>query len=244
MYKALIQNEFIKLKSTLALWMMLLMPMAIVLLTSLLMLNKPSTTMVSGQHFASQSLAFWLLLIQPMYLAIVGVLLLQIEHESHGWQRLYVLPASRFAFYFSKALVMLVLQIGAVICLAILTGLSLFVLSWSGHLTLSDFLLTHYISAMMKGVVAGLVLLSLQHWLSTRWPSIVVPLIVAVAGSLTIPSVTQSEKYWLYDPWTYGMIASMASDKSAQWLALSLSVALALLIFALGSWDIAKRELR
>lgn len=242
MFNVLVRNELIKLKSTLALWVMLLMPLAIVLLTSLLMLNKPSTSTVSGHMFASQSLAFWMLLIQPMYIAIVGVLLLGLEHNNGGWQRLYVLPVSRVSLYRAKAIVMLALQVGAALCLLLLTYLSVLLLAWAGQVSLVDFSVGHHLLAMAKGILASLVLLSLQHYLSTRWSSIVVPLIVAVAGSLTIPSVTQSERFWFYDPWTYGMVASLSSESSLQLLAMGLSVALAMLIFAFGCWDISRRN--
>lgn len=242
MFSILVQNELLKLKSTLALWMMLLMPLSIVVLTILLTLSKSSTATISAQMFATQSLAFWMLLVQPMYVAIVGVLLLGLEHNHNGWQRLYVLPVSRVALYSAKAMVLLALQIGAALSLLLLVCLSVLALSLTGLVTLNEFSFNHHLNGICKGVIAGLVLLSLQHYLSTRWPSIVVPLVVAVAGCLTIPSVAQSERYWYYDPWTYSMIASLASDEPMQRLAMGLSAAQAMLIFAFGCWDVTRRD--
>jgi hypothetical protein len=94
----------------------------------------------------------------------------------------------------------------------------------------------------LRGLGAGVVVLAIQQYLSTRWSNFMVPLMVAVAGSLTIPSVAQSARFWKYDPWTYGVVASVGNDSTAQLWALTLSLALAAVVVALALWDSARRE--
>ncbi len=244
MFWLLLRNEFTKLKSTLALWMMLLMPLSIVLLTLLMTIADNSSRLTVASQYASQTLAFWMLLIQPMYLAISAVLLLSLEHRHQGWQRLYVLPIRRGALYLAKMTVLIVLQVGAALTLLLLTWLSIAILQLTGELTLDPFSLGSYGLAMVKGLSGGLVVLTIQHYLSTRWSSFVIPLVVAVAGSLTIPSVAQSERFWKFDPWSYSLIASSANNTSAQQWAVVLSLGLATVVVLFALWDIHRRELR
>jgi lantibiotic transport system permease protein len=170
--------------------------------------------------------------------------LLSLEHRNQGWQRLYVLPISRSALYLAKLTVLIALQVGAALTLMMLTWFSIAILQLSGELTLDQFSLGTYSLAMLKGLCGGFVVLTIQHYLSTRWSSFVVPLIVAVAGSLTIPSVAQSERFWKFDPWSYSLVASSASNATAQQLAIVLSLGLATVVVLFALWDIGRRELR
>lgn len=241
---AVLLNEALKLKRTLALWLVLLMPLAVVVLGVLLVAARhPGSAPSTPGGFAMNIMTSWVILVQPLCVAIVCVLVHAGEHRCGGWRRLYVLPIRRETVYAGKLLVCVVLAMLGTVATVMLTWLALQVvlaMGWvAGATTFWPELLARHAGAMS----AVLVVVALQHWISMRWRSFVAPLMVAVAGTLSILTVASSERHWPFDPWTYGTVAANATDALVRHHAVMLGLVLAGAISVVGMLDMRRREL-
>jgi hypothetical protein len=103
--------------------------------------------------------------------------------------------------------------------LYLLTSLSIVLMVLIGYQAQDAFnppLLTHLPAIM----AASLPIIVIGHALSWHFKSIVMPLSVGVVMTMSAMTIARSEKYWLFDFWTYPTVATLVSDKatnSAAW---------------------------
>ncbi len=239
----LLANEALKLRRTLALGLALLLPALVVVLSTLMIASRKRATPVAAMNFELNVAATWSMLVLPLFVALACVLVHGMEHRSGGWRRLYVLPVRRGEIYAAK--------LAACVILLALASLTLSLLSWSvGHALVA--------AGQLSGPVPGLWgtlarftdaamaisgVLVLQHWISMRWSSFVAPLAVAVAGTMSILTIANSEKHWHFDPWAWGLVASNVSHPDVAGLAVKLGLAMAAVVGLLGLVDLGRRDL-
>src|SRR5690242_68995 len=94
-FARILKTEFLKLKRTIALWLAIAVPMAIVLLQFFVYWSR-GEEMEKGlnplQGFAQGVLTFWTLILVPFYGALIAALLAHIEHQSDNWKQIFTLP--------------------------------------------------------------------------------------------------------------------------------------------------------
>ncbi len=61
---------------------------------------------------------------------------------------------------------------------------------------------------MLLAFAAAMPIMSIQYWLSVTFAQVGIPL--AIAAGLSLPNLlVANSKYWIFDPWTYPMVASL-----------------------------------
>jgi lantibiotic transport system permease protein len=97
--------EALKLRRTLALWMTLVAPAAVILLQLLIVTrvgDGPGADIDVWLSFQKNALTMWALFMQPLFVALVATLVYHLEHASNGWLRLFVLPVPRWTIPAAK----------------------------------------------------------------------------------------------------------------------------------------------
>ncbi|MEO8028105.1 MAG: ABC transporter permease, partial [Bryobacteraceae bacterium] len=103
-----LRTEFLKLKRTLALWMVVVAPVVVVLL-QFLVGYKGGERLSQGNDawpaIVRNSVALWTILMMPLFVTLETSLLAGLEHTDKNWKTLLALPAPRWTIYASKLIV-------------------------------------------------------------------------------------------------------------------------------------------
>lgn len=235
--------EFLKIRRSLVLLMTLVCPLAVVLLVFTMNLRTMTPASMTEKHWfllwASVS-AMWSWFMLPLYVALSTSLINGNEHRNQTWRLMLSLPVGRLELYAAKALVAVLLMLGAHAALLGTTALAILALGAFGFPLAGAFAVEPH-SMLWSAPVAALPLLVLQHALSWRLRSIVPPLAVAVIMTFAAIQVGRSD-YWPYIPWTYPLVATNAASDAARHGALLLGPAMAGVLFALSAWWLGRRE--
>ena len=131
-----VRAELLKLRRTLALWASLLVPFAVIAMTTALNLScAPGTRFDPDQPNSWDSLMLdlvlflWCLVGLPPFVALETALLAGLEHRENTWKHLFALPVPRWTIYVPKILVAVALVCVSSMVLAVGTGLEGLVLS-------------------------------------------------------------------------------------------------------------------
>ena len=112
-----VSAETLKLKRTLAVWMVLIAP-SVVVGAELRHAARPRCAVLhveadsAWQALAQNVLLFWALMMLPLFVTLETALLGGVDHNSQQWKHLYALPLPRWAIYAAKSIIALIL-IGA-----------------------------------------------------------------------------------------------------------------------------------
>ncbi|WP_052948638.1 ABC transporter permease [Mesobacillus campisalis] len=149
----------------------------------------------------SMSVYSWLIF--PLIITVVLAMMARLEHSQNGWKQLLALPVSRGVVYGAKLLVGMTVISYSLILL------------YAGLIVAAHFLGVDNIPYlwMMKRLLvlflASLAIIGILFYLSFQFAHVAVPM--AVGAGLAFPSmlVANSEKYWIFYPWDYPIVASM-----------------------------------
>jgi hypothetical protein len=174
---ALVSTEAIKLRRTLALWIVLLTPAIVCAMELVSMLN--SDSLPSGNASAAWhdlllgGWGWWLALIAPMLISFEAAALANLEHGGKLWKQLFAFPIPRWSVYATKML-FCGLLIG-VSFLALLLGFVGDVLIVSGvrgwHLA-SAIPVGELLIVTGKAYLACWSMIAIQSWISARFSGI------------------------------------------------------------------------
>ncbi len=149
------------------------------------------------------SMAVYSWLIFPLIITIVLAMMARMEHSQNGWKQLFALPVERVVVYSAKLIVgMTVITFSLILLYAGLIA--------AGHLLAIENI--PYLWMMKRFLVlflASLAIIGTLFYLSFQFAHVAVPM--AVGAGLAFPSmlVANSEKYWIFYPWDYPIVASM-----------------------------------
>lgn len=253
-----VSSEILKLKRTLALWMVFISPAVVVLLIFANYLQR-------GESFVSQSSAPWLsfaqgvfilwsILMLPLFIALEASLLGGVEHSGANWKHLFALPTPKWSIYAAKILVMLALVALAVLALVVMTVLA----GWSLALLRPrigfsfSFPAMEMLAMAFGPYAAAVLIIALHTWLSTRWGNFVIGLGVGISGTVVNAIILGSEFGRLY-PWALPVVVESnlfqiirGADAAGAWADIQVCLALALagfLVVAIaGGWDFVRRD--
>ena len=125
----MIWAELLKLKRTLALWLVGLAPLTLVLLFVLIIGASGMSPGEAGWGMIGrQAVGMWAFFMLPLFIALETALLNGIDHKEHAWKRLYTLPIPRWTVYAAKLLIALVLVGVSSLLLSVSLPLMFFVL--------------------------------------------------------------------------------------------------------------------
>src|SRR5215831_4472252 len=129
--------EVLKLRRTLALWASLLVPLAVIAMTTAMNVSRAMGTRFDpdqpnswGSLMLDLVLFLWCLVWLPPFVALETALLAELEHRENVWKHLFAPPIPRWTIYVPKVLVAFVLVCVSSLVHIVETGLEDLVLLW------------------------------------------------------------------------------------------------------------------
>lgn len=203
-YVRVLRAESLKIRRTLALWLVWVLPAAPAGLQLLLQLTgngRPSAQADPWVWMIYGAMITWTLFVLPLLVALETGLLAGIEHAASGWKHLFALPLRRGPVYAAKITTsaVLVLAAHAMLCLWIfVAGVLLAVLQPDlGFTWIPPMELLLFTAASFAG---SWLMLSLHAWIGLRWPSLVLNVGIAVVALVVNLSLVESDLRRFF-PW-------------------------------------------
>jgi len=243
-----LRAELLKLKRTLAFWLIFLAP-AVILLLQLAMyfdhaeyyLNQDGLN--PWKNFNQTMLVYWAFMMLPLFVTLESALVANLEHAHHNWKLLYVQPVSRWAVYIAKWIVNVMLVALSMLILLgfMLLGGNIIHLVYPEYLFEAGFPWSSTIQQLALVFAASLSIISVHVWVSMRWSSFVVACATGVGATIAAVFAFGSD-YAIYYPWTIpGMLATGATGTEMT-ICLIIGLGMGILMIGLGMWDITRQE--
>ena len=199
--------ELLKLRRTLAFWMVPAAPLVVLLLTFLLFHQRAATFAKSGKplwdSLQRNAFVLWAVLMLPLYIALQTALLAGLEHAEDRWRNLLALPAPRWALYAVKLAIpcamvfasSLILNFGVLLEGALLARLKPILLfpaplPWAQAWQNTLFCLG-----------SSLLMIAIQQWVSLRFPAFAAPAGFGIGCTVAGFVLINSQQYGPWWPW-------------------------------------------
>lgn len=238
--------EALKLRRTLALWMVLLAPLIILLFQAFNFHRRGAQMVRPGRDiwtlYAQGAFGVWAIFMLPLFITLETALVNGIEHGSRGWTHLFTLPVPRWTLYAAKLLAALALMLGATLVLALGTAATgkLLALLRPG---LGFAAPAPWQALLRMGTLssaAALLILAIHMWISSRWASMTLALGAGVAGTFFALFATDRRLATFY-PWLQPVRAVSRPPAEAH-AAVLLGVVGGVLVAVLGAWEVLRRD--
>jgi len=241
--------ELLKLRRTLAFWMILIAP-ALVLLITFLIFHERSAYYVKlnrplWQSIQNSSFSLWCILVLPLYVTLQTALLSTVEHNENRWRNLLTLPVSRPLLYLTKLVIPSGMVAASCFLLsfgAVLTGVLLRAvkpdLQFSGPLP--------WVTAIRDAglaIMTGVFLVAIHHWVSLRFTSFAASVGFGMSATIAGSIVVNSAKYGPWWPWCLG-VQFIAKRPGATEQALWYAAIGATVFIIAGAVEFSRREMR
>ena len=249
--------ELRKLRNTLVVPVVLVVPVAVLLILGANVATRDPTARLPGAdpwRSLLDNFALWLWghLALPLLVALVTALLAGIEHADNHWVRLFALPTPRWAVYAAKLITAALLLSVSSLVLALgigLTGLALDALSPARGLQ-PPVPWGEIISQVAAVHAASALLVAVQAWLALRWQSFSLACGVGIGGTVvgllamfTGRSLAGGAGLGALLPWSMP-VAVVPVPPSGGWSLPLLAASLVggLVVAVLGCWDVVRRD--
>jgi len=254
--------EVLKLRRTLALWASLLVPLAVIAMTTAMNVSRAMGTRFDpdqpnswGSLMLDLVLFLWCLVGLPPFVALETALLAELEHRENTWKHLFALPVQRWIIYVAKLLVGFGLVCLSSFMLAAGTGLEgWIILCFRPDLGLTQPIPWNLIFLRSFAFVpVALLMLALQAWVAIRWRSFTVAMGLGIGSTVigimllrslkNISSTPHGPLLASLFPWSlpYILLARQATA-SLRETAFLVGVLGGVLAAVLGCWDIVRRD--
>jgi hypothetical protein len=190
-YARAVSAEMLKLKRTLALWLAIGAPLAVVLLNVVVYsrtreLDAPGGSALIG--FAQLSFTMWTIIVLPLYVALAAALVAATDHQGDHWAHLLALPVPRASIFMAKYVATAcLLALSELAFVAGVVGSSLLLAALRPALNGQPVPVGLVVARGLESALAAGLIVAIQTSVSLRWRSVVVGLglgIVAVLGLL------------------------------------------------------------
>ncbi len=240
--------EVLKLKRTLAVWMVLIAPSVVVGLNFVMLLDRGENFMSNAdsawQALTQNVLLFWALMMLPLFVTLETALLGSVDHSSQQWKHLYALPLPRWAIYAAKAIIALILIGASTLVLwseTIVAGLLLgaakpqLAIGWPvpAWIILQPMLLTFLIAWCM---------ISVHLFVALRWQSFTFAIGFGIATAVINFMIIQSDKWSKFFPWSWPGYAIIKEGADFLPMALMLGLTGGVIIGLIGMGIVSRRE--
>lgn len=233
--------EAMKLRRTLALWMVLVAPAVVVSLQMMVWIRNRNVFGANADlwlSFQKNILAMWAIFMQPLFAALIAALVYHLDHSSQGWLRLFVLPVPRWTIPASKLAVVLAMVTGASL---LLFGMTLGG-TWLAQQMNQRIVLPAEVPLATMAERAGRVYLTsllvvvIQNLVSLRFSSVPVSLGVGITGTF-VALFAMGWEGGPYYPWLMAILSINAKAEVAArilWLSptLAAGIAVVTLVYA------------
>jgi len=237
--------ELLKLRRTLAFWMMLVAPATVVALQFFGLLRFRGNQPPAGDGWmmlANSVTNLWAAFMLPLFVALETALLAGVEHGARTWKHLYALPVPRWTILAAKLLIAVACVAGAGLALIGVTAAAGQLLRVvKPALGLGVAVPWGVLARRVALVSAAALLMTAVHtWLAIRWPSYTAALATGVAGTFVTIFAASSTlgKYW---PWAQP-INTIGGSGDRLPLALAIGVGGAVAFALVAAWDLLRRD--
>lgn len=220
LFLRVLATEVMKIRRTLALWMVVIAPFVVVLLNFLVAYvgsaqvarRQPDVWAMTTR----QTVGLWTVMMMPLFLTLETSLLAGVEHGERNWKSLLALPPPRWMFYVSKLVVAIGLLWTAHLVLVGGTLVSGAILSaWRPVLKIQALPLDGLLSPMLRVSATALCATAIQHWVSLRWQSFTGAMGFGMCAMVTGFMAVNSPDYGPWFPWSMSMYAIRAGSTAA-----------------------------
>lgn len=239
-----IASELLKLKRTLALWMVLVAPLVVVTLEFLLILQHLGKRPIAdGWKLVTHgTYGFYAVGMLPLFITLETALLAGLEHNAKAWKQIFALPVPRSAIYTAKLLVAAALI--AASCMVLFAGTVAAGYALAALLPNADFSSGPQWEELVTGAasmfLASWLILAIHSWVALRWQSFAFASGFGMSATVGVALISNSERFWKFYPWSLPVHASVHNPNVT--LALTLGAFGGLLVAVAGAWDLARRD--
>lgn len=247
MFIRVLFTECLKLKRTLAFWMVLVAPLVTVALEFLVSCKSARVSIHDGKDawgfLARQTVQVWAILMMPLFVTLETSLLAGLENTGKNWKSLLALPAPRWTVYFSKltvTIVLLWLAHAVLVAGTLANGMALHLMFPA--LRLGSMPLAPFVASMATVSAAALLGVAIQHWVSLRWNSYPVAMGFGMCAMTIGVFGANSPAIGPWFPWSLPVLAALGGAAGGGRITI---VAIGGAIFAAcaGCWEFARREI-
>lgn len=247
MFLRVLSTECLKLKRTLALWMVLVSPLVMVLLEFAITAKGARGFIQNGKDawppMIRQTVEVWTLLMMPMFVTLETSLLAGLEHTGKNWKSLLALPAPRWTVYASKLVVTISLLWAAHAVLILGTiGSGLLLKLLHPNLNLGRMPLSPFVVPMLRVSVSALLAVAIQHWVSLRWHSYTVAMGFGMCAMIIGIFAVQSKVFGSWFPWSLPIRAVLDGAAGLDRIT-AVAVVGAIVAATIGCWEFVRREI-
>jgi len=197
---ALICNEALKLRRSLALLVCLAAPLCAAAFPVMVMLRTPK--IVPWVQLLGEGAAVWAYFLLPMAVTALTVLVAQMEHGPRMWNHLLTLPVSRAKVFGAKIVIVatLVLAVTVVLYGALYAAVLACVTFIPGAGVSGPAQLGETFTSLLLLNGASLTMVVVQLWIALRFRSFALPLVVGIVGTFFALCI-QSSRTPVFLPW-------------------------------------------
>jgi hypothetical protein len=247
MFFRVLSTECLKLKRTLALWMVLVSPLVMVLLQFLISNKGANVFLRDGADawppMVRQTVEVWTLLMMPMFVTLETSLLAGLENTGNNWKNLLALPAPRWTLYVSKLVVAIALLWLAHIILIIGTiGSGLLLRRDHPAMNMGGMPLSPFVVPIARVSVSTLLAVVIQHWVSLRWRSFTVAMGFGMCAMIIGVFAVQSKEFGAWFPWSLPIRAVLDGATGVDRITL-MAVVGAIIAVSVGCLEFVRREI-
>ncbi len=240
--------ELLKFKRTLALWLTVIAPAAIVFMHILVYLQTDAQFPPNQNpwiRFTQGVLVFWGLLTMPLFVTLETALAGSLEHREEHWKHLFALPVPRWMIYTVKQCSgMLLIGISSAVLpfLVLLGGGLLHLLRPNLGLMTTPIPLKQLFTFVVPVYVSAWLIISIQTWVNLRWKNFV--LSSALGMTMTILAIAAVSSDWgSYYPWALpGLVANSFTDGFGYLQEVLLGGIGGVIVALLGGWDVVRQD--
>lgn len=239
----LLNVELLKIRRSLALLMMLLIPLMVVLLNVLVLARRNGIAAIDARQWGfywGGSTAMWCYFMLPLFIALITGLLNGQEHKNQSWRLMLTLPVSQTRLFVVKGLLAWLFVMGASVILAAGLYLGVLLLIAIGAAPQGAFAFDP-LPVLAKLALTSLPVIAIQHAVSWRFQNLVLPLALGVVATMGITQIGSSSN-WIWYPWAYALMAVNGADMAKQQLALMLAAGTGAALFAASAFILGRRE--
>ena len=242
-----LSTEGLKLKRTLAFWMVLVSPLVIVLLEFAISYKGAAGFIRGGKDawapIVRQTVEAWTVLMMPLFVTLETSLLAGLENTGKNWKSLLALPAPRWTIYVSKLIVTITLLWSAhVVLIGGTIGSGLLLKLLHPALSLGSMPLSPFVVPMVRVSASALLAVAIQHWVSLRWQTFTVAMGFGMVAMIAGIFAVQSRAFGSWFPWSLPIRAVLDGAAGNDRITV-VAVAGAVVATMIGCWEFVRREI-
>jgi len=233
--------EVLKLKRTLALWMVFLAPLIVVSLQFFILYDRGKLTANTDAWamYVRSCSALWAIFMLPLFVTLETALLNNLEHTARSWKQLFALPVSRSAVVSAKIMMSFLLIGVSTLFLIVLIALSAKLLSaLKPVIVMEGMPLWFIVRSAFLPFIASWLIIAIHSWISVRWQGFALSLGVGI-GAVFFAVFASGARAGTYYPWLFPL--NTLSEQ--RWLPALVIGSIGGVVFAIFAiWDTVRRD--